>query len=263
VILAKAAAVLKKDAISALRYRNGLLLAAVAPAAQLLTFYYLARAVGPQFRPDGLPYFTFLLVGTGFYTFLLAGMHSFLRAVQESQQTGTLEVLMTTATPAPTLLLLTAVSSFAAGFVQLLFFVGAGLAFFAPALDVSATGAIVVFVLSVAIAISFGVIAAGLQVWTQKGSAVLWLFSSTAWVMAGTLFPVGALPTPVRVLSEWLPLTHALTAMRLAVLQSNSPLLLRESGILFLFALALLPASLLFFSWTVRRARQFGTLSFY
>jgi len=42
-----------------------------------------------------------LLVGTGFYTFLLMGVHAFLQTVQEAQQTGTLEVLMTTSTCHP------------------------------------------------------------------------------------------------------------------------------------------------------------------
>ena len=85
-ILDKAAAVLKKDALTSLRYRNGFVMNAVAPAVQLATFYYLSRAVGPQYRPEGMPYFVYLLVGTGFYTFLLSGMSSFLRSIPETQQ---------------------------------------------------------------------------------------------------------------------------------------------------------------------------------
>ena len=54
-IMGKAAAVLKKDILSAVRYRNGFVFGIVAPAAQLATFYYLSRAVGPQFRPEGMP----------------------------------------------------------------------------------------------------------------------------------------------------------------------------------------------------------------
>ena len=61
-IAEKVLAVLKKDAITAVRYRNGFVLSSVALVAQLATFYYLARAVGPQFRPDGMPYFLFLLI---------------------------------------------------------------------------------------------------------------------------------------------------------------------------------------------------------
>src|SRR5260370_2180828 len=131
-ILDKALAVLKKDALTALRYRNGCVFAIISPAAQLATFYYLSRAVGPQFRPEGMPYFLFLLVGTGFYTFLLSGIHSFLQTIQESQQTGTLEVLMTTCTPPAGLLSLSAISPFTQGILRFLVFVCPGLVLFSP-----------------------------------------------------------------------------------------------------------------------------------
>src|SRR5437899_1580091 len=145
-ILDKALAVLKKDALTALRYRNGFVFAIISPAAQLATFYYLSRAVGPQFRPEGMPYFLFLIVGTGFYTFLIGGIHSFLQTVQESQQSGTLEVLMTTSTPPPVLLLLSAVSAFGTGALQLMFYVGAALMLFAvPHVNIIGCGLVFVF----------------------------------------------------------------------------------------------------------------------
>src|SRR5436853_6320043 len=117
-LLDKMAAILRRDLLSALRYRNGFLLTAFASAAELASFYFLARAIGPGFRPEGVEYFPFLLVGTGFYTFLVMGIHSFVLIVQEAQQTGTLEVLMTTSTPAPVLIFMSAMSSFAGHRVQ-------------------------------------------------------------------------------------------------------------------------------------------------
>jgi ABC-2 type transport system permease protein len=263
VILDKAAAVVKKDFLTALRYRNGLLLNAFAPVAQLIMFYYLARAVGPQFRPEGMPYFLFLLVGTGFYTFLLTGMHSFFRSIQESQQSGTLEVLMTTATPAPLLLSLSVISAFAGGVIQLGLYVGGGLFLFRLPLHVNVMGCIMVFTFSVVIAISVGMIAAGLQLAIHKGSAALWLLGSTAWVVSGTLFPVKALPRPIEIIAQLLPMTHSLAGMRLAVMSDGSPALIREIEVLVAFSVVLVPASISFVSWTLRRARQFGTLSFY
>lgn len=262
-ILDKAAAVVKKDLLTAIRYRNGLILNTVAPLAQLATFYYLSRSVGPQFRPEGIPYFLFLLIGTGFFTFLLTGMHSFLRIIQESQQAGTIEVLMTTATPPAGLLTLSALSAFAAGATQLFFYVGGGILIFRSAVHVNIVASIFVFALSIMIAAAIGIFAAGLQVSIHRGSAVLWFFGSSAWVLAGTLFPVGALPRPVQAVSQLLPLTHSLAAMRLALQSHNSLLLIHEIKILVAFSLALVPLSVMFFSWTIRRARQCGTLSFY
>jgi hypothetical protein len=46
-IIEKLIAVVKKDAITAVRYRNGFVLSSLAQIAQLVTFYYLARAVRP------------------------------------------------------------------------------------------------------------------------------------------------------------------------------------------------------------------------
>jgi ABC-2 type transport system permease protein len=263
-ILDKAVGVLKKDVLTAIRYRNGFVLNAVAPAAQLATFYYLARAVGPQFRPEGMPYFLFLLVGTGFYSFLLTGTYSLLRTIQEAQQSGTLEVLMTTSTRPEVLLGLSAVSAFASAFVQLFFYVALGSVLLARGMHINFLSTALVFTLSMLIATAIGMVAAGLQISIQKGSAVLWALGSSSWLMAGTIFPVAALPRSVRVVSNLLPFTHSLKGMRLAMLQPLGSSALRdEIGILLLFALALSPISIIFFSWTVRRARQLGTLSFY
>lgn len=263
-IVDKAAAVLKKDFVSAVRYRNGLVLNIVAPLMQLATFYYLSRAVGSQFQPDGMPYFLFLLIGTGFYTFLLTGTHSFLRTIQEAQQSGTLEVLMTTSTRPTELLMLSAVSAFAGALIQFLIYVSAGMFVFVPNLIPNFSGVACVFVLSVLIASAIGIFAAGLQISLQKGSAVLWVLGAGSWLIAGTLFPVAALPRPVRLLSAIVPFTHSLAGMRLAVLNTlGSATLYREVVILLAFAVILVPASVCFFSWTVRRARQHGTLSFY
>ena len=263
-ILDKAVAVLKKDALTAIRYRNGFVLSAISPALQLATFYYLSRAVGPQFRPEGMSYFLFLLVGTGFYSFLLTGMYGFLRSIQEAQQAGTLEVLLTTSTRPMVLLLLNAISAFANAFVQLLIYAVLGVVLFSPDVQPNIVGLTLIFAFSLLSAVAIGIVAAGLQVSIQKGSTVLWALGSSSWLLAGTLFPVSALPPAVRVLSNLLPLTHSLTGMRLAISQSlTSPALRSEIEILLLFAFVLLPASLLFFSWTVRRAQLLGTLSFY
>jgi len=264
VMLAKIAAVLRKDMVTAVRYRNGFISNLISPALQLATFYYLARAIGPQFRPDGMSYVMFLIVGTGFYTFLIAGIHSFFQAIQEAQQTGTLEFLMTTATPAPTLLFLSTLSSFAGGFVQFALFVASGILLFATAVKVSVFGALLVIVLSLGVAAAIGLFAAGLQLAIHKGSAVLWLLGSCAWLMAGTLFPVNALPRPLQLLSNWLPFTHSLTGMRLAIFDGgNKAALVHEIGLLAIFSCILLPAGICFFAWTVRRARQYGQLAFY
>ena len=261
-LLDKTAVIVRRDMLTAVRYRTGFLLSAAGAITELAAFYYLARAVGPGFRPEGFEYFSFLLIGTGFYTFLLMSVHAFLETVREAQQTGTLEVLMTTSTSPPVLVFLSTMSAFAANTVTLAFYLIAGLVFGAP-LRPNVVSSLAVFVLSVVVAAAIGLLAAALQLAVQKGAAVVWVLGSV-WFLTGTLFPVATLPRPLRHLADVIPITHSLVGMRLALLEGASLSGVgRELLILAAFALALVPGSLLVFSRTLRRARLAGTLSFY
>jgi ABC-2 type transport system permease protein len=261
-LLDKTAVIMRRDVLTAMRYRTGFVLGAAGAITELAAFYYLSRAVGPGFRPEGIEYFSFLLIGTGFYTFLLMGVHAFLQTVQEAQQTGTLEVLMTTSTSPPVLVFLSTMSAFAANTVTLAFYLIAGLMFGAP-MRPNVISSLAVFGLSVVVAAAIGLLAAALQLAVQKGSAVVWVLGSV-WFLTGTMFPVGTLPRPLGGLAELIPITHSLEGMRLALLKDASlGGVGHELLILAAFALVLVPCSLLVFSWTLRRARLAGTLSFY
>ena len=263
--LDKLLAVARRDLLTVIRHRSGFLIVGGGALAEVAAFYYLARAVGPQYRPEGVEYFSFLLVGTGFYTFLVMGINSFLVIVQEAQQTGTLEVLMTTSTPPPMLVVLSAMSAFAGNMMQLVFYLGAGLLVFrAPFGHVNVPGCVVVLTLSLTVAVGLGILAAALQIAIQKGSMLVWVLGSGAWFMTGTLFPVASLPKPLQILAGMIPITHSLAGMRLALLQgADFSALAQPIKMLALFTVILVPFSLTVFSYTLRRARLQGTLSFY
>src|SRR5581483_4078412 len=98
--------------------------------------------------------------------------------------------------------------------------------------------------------------AAGVQISIHKGSAVLWLVGSGAWLLSGALFPTSALPHAVKLISQLVPFTHSLSGMRFALLAGNSVNLARELELLAFYSVLLVPASLAFFcGWSVRRAR--------
>lgn len=262
----KTYAILRKDFLSSVRYRSAFLMTALGIAAELAAFYYLARAIGPTFRPQGMGYFPFLLIGTGFYTFLMMGINSFLTSVQEAQQSGTLEILMTSRTAPSTLVFLSAISAFSRNILRLAFYFAAGL-FILSGVRLgyrNLLAASVAFILSVAIAVSLGIVSAAIQLGTHKGSAAMWLFGSVAWLMTGTMFPVTVLPAPLLWLAKLIPLTHCLDALRLSLLQGgNLQGAVREIVVLAGFSLLLLPAGLIVFSYMLKRARLQGTLSFY
>jgi ABC-2 type transport system permease protein len=263
-ILDKLAAILRRDLLTALRHRSGFVVTLVGLFVELSAFYYLSRAIGPGFRPDGVAYFPFLLVGTGLYTFFVMSAQAFLSAVQEAQQTGTLEVLMTTSTAPAELIILSAISAFGSSLVNLVVYVFAGVAIFRAAVNANLPACLVVLVFSLAIALAIGIFAATFQIAFQKGSALIWLIGSGLWLLSGATFPVQSLPQPLVALARVVPFTYAIDAMRGALLEGRSIAALASTlTALGLFAVILLPLALLALSVSLRRARQFGSLSFY
>ena len=262
--LDKLYAIFRRDLLTSIRHRSGFVVTMVGVLTELAAFYFLSRAIGPGFRPEGVAYFPFLLVGTGVYTFFVMSAQSFVNAVQEAQQTGTLEVLMTTATAPTELLILSSVSAFAGNLVNLLVYLFAGVAVFRAGVHANLYSCAAVMLCSLAIALALGIVAATLQVAFQRGAALLWLLSSGVWFLSGTMFPVESLPRPLELLARAIPLTYAIDGMRRALLDGQplaaiAPTLL----ILAIFGAILLPLALACLSLSLRRARQNGTLSFY
>src|SRR5271170_5328116 len=170
--LDKLHAILRRDLLTAIRYRSGFVVTLAGVFMELAAFYFLSRAIGPGFRPDGVEYFPFLLVGTGIYTFFVMTAQAFLSAVQEAQQTGTLEVLMTTSTAPAELVILSSISAFAGNLINLLIYIFAGVAVFRASTHANFLSCGIVLILTLAIALALGIAAATLQVAFQKGSAL-------------------------------------------------------------------------------------------
>jgi ABC-2 type transport system permease protein len=263
-ILDKLYAILRRDLLTAVRHRSGFIVQMVGVFTELAAFYFLSRAIGPDFRPDGIAYFPFLLVGTGVYTFFLMSARSFLSAVEQAQQTGTLEVLLTTSTAQAELIVLSSASDFAANLTNLLVYLAAGVAVFRASIHPNLLSCVAVLLLSLIIALSFGIVAATLQIAFQKGSALLWLLSSGLWFLSGAMFPIHSLPRPFEVLARCTPLVYAIDGMRGALLGRESiSAMAGPLAVLAAFAAVLLPLSLAGLSISLRSARQNGTLSFY
>jgi len=260
----KLVAILRRDLLTAVRHRNGFVLTLVGVLTELAAFYYLSRAIGPGFRPDGVEYFPFLLVGTGVYTFFVMSAQAFLSAVQEAQQTGTLEVLMTTSTAPAELLILSAISAFAGTLVNLFVYVFVGVTVFRAAIHANLFTCLVVLVLCLLIAVAIGIVAATFQVAFQKGSAMIWLLGSGLWFLSGVMFPVASLPYPLAVIARAVPFTYAIEAMRGALIEGRTvaamaPMLAALAG----FGVVMLPLALGGLSLSLRQARRCGTLSLY
>jgi ABC-2 type transport system permease protein len=264
-ILDRLLAVCRRDVLTAARRRNGAILQAAGWIAQLAGFLFLARAVGPGFRPDGFDYFSFLVVGTGFYSFLLLAISAFVETVREAQTSGTMEVLMTSVTPGWLVIVLSAFSVLASRCLQLVLFVAVGLLLFgARTSGVNVGGTVAVLLLAGLTAMAIGVAAAALELWMQRGTALVWMLGTVTWLFSGAMFPIAALPHSIRAIAAATPFAVAISALRLAVLDSRA-FSFASAPVLMLLAwtVLLLPVSAWIFSRVVRWARRAGTLSAY
>lgn len=261
----KLTAVIRRDLLTAIRYRGGVIVYVMGMLADIAGAYFLARAVGSGFRPDGVDYFSFLLVGTGVAQMLMLAISMFVNAIQEAQVTGTMEVLMTTPTRPVVIVLLGASSAFIGRVLSLLLYLAVGVVFFqAPIHNPNVPAFVVVLLLAVTASVAIGILAASVQVLMQKGSAVVWLFGSIVWLFSGVMFPVSVLPQPFRAVADAIPLTHAMYALRMALFK-GSPWSEMAGPVLTLlaFTLLLVPLSLWIFSVALTHSRRAGTLSFY
>jgi len=261
----KLRAVVRRDLLTALRYRRAYWMMWLGIALELASFYYLARAVGPGFRPEGMDYYSFLLAGTALYTFLLLGVNAFVDAVHEAQASGTMEVLMSTSTTPAVTIGLSAISTVAGRLLHAVVYIALGAFLFAvplPLPDPAAT--LAVLLLSTLLVVAIGILGAALQVWLQRGNALVWLLGAAGTLLTGAMFPVSALPDWLQAVARAIPLTYALSAFRTVLLQRGTladvalPL-----GVLALYVAVLIPLSLAVFSFVIRNARRDGSLAWY
>jgi ABC-2 type transport system permease protein len=76
------------------------------------------------------------------------------------------------------------------------------------------------------------------------------------------MYPVSVLPEPLRILARLIPVTYSLEGMRAALLSGAAWNQLWPSiAALLIFAVILIPASFVAFSWALRRTKITGTLT--
>ncbi|HUQ50564.1 MAG TPA: ABC transporter permease [Terriglobales bacterium] len=262
---AKLGAIWKRDLLTAMRGSLGFGLVVVASVVELATFYFLARSVGPNFRPEGIDYFWFLLIGTAFFDLLLSSTRSLVQNLREAQISGVMEVLMTTSTPAVVIILLQALSGVLTKVGSAALYVVLGVVLFRIQLPTPNLPAVLItLVLAILLAMSMALVAAGLQVWLQRGDTATVLLGIVTGFFSGVLFPISVLPDGLRLMAQLNPFAHALTAFRLALLRGASlPTLAEPLTILAGWCAVGLPLGFLIFAFALRRSRSNGSLGFY
>ncbi|MCA9972415.1 MAG: ABC transporter permease [Anaerolineales bacterium] len=262
-------AFLVRDFYTEVSYRTGFLVGLGGILFRVFIFYFLAQLVNDSAAPllseyDG-DYFAFLLIGIAFGSYFSTGLTGFATALRQSQTTGTLEALLMTPTSVSTVIVGSAAWSYTYTTFRVLVYLLVGTLFLGLNLQgANVLAALVSLLLAIVSFASIGIITAGVIMIIKRGDPITALFGNLANLIGGVYYPIEILPAWLQAPAKLLPITYALRAMRLALINDASwaevaPDLL----VLALFCVVLFPVSLLLFRFAVDRARADGSLAHY
>lgn len=262
-----AAAFIKRDWYVETSYRLAFLMDLVSIFFSVAVFYFVGELIGTQALPFleefGGDYFAFVLVGIAFSRYFGVGISSFANNLRQAQTTGTLEAMLVTPTSLSTIILSSSLWNFGFATVQVLAYLLLGWLFLGVQIGhANLLAAGLILGLSIVVFCSLGILAASFVMVLKRGDPITWFFNASFTLLGGVYYPITILPEWMQTLSNLLPVTYGLRAMRHALLQGAGLVALLPDLIpLTLFGIFLLPVSLLVFRKAVLRARQDGSLT--
>lgn len=262
-------AFLVRDFYTETSYRLGFLVSVGGIFFRVFIFYFLAQLVNESAAPflsayNG-DYFAFVLIGIAFGGYFSTGLTGFATALRHSQTTGTLEAMMMTPTPVSLLIVGSALWSYTYTTFRVLVYLLIGVLLLDVSLaQANVLAALVSLLLAIVSFASIGIMAASIIMVIKRGDPIAALFGNVANLVGGVYYPIEILPDWLQFVARLLPITYALQAMRLSLLNGASWAELAPDLLaLLLFCLILFPLSLLTFRYAVEQARADGSLAQY
>ena len=265
-IYKKALTFIKRDFIIATSYRFAFLLQIAGILFSVLTFYFLARMFGgtavPYLEPYGGDYFSFVLIGIAFSTYLMTGLGSFSGSIRNEQMMGTLEAMLVTPTRTSVIIVFSALWNFIFTSIRVLAYLLVGVFLFDVNMsNANIVAALITLILTIICFSSLGILSASFIMVLKQGDPINWAFSAVSGLLGGVFYPITVLPQWLQNFSHILPITYSLRAMRHALLQGYSLAALAPDIVaLALFSLVMLPLGIVAFKFAVRRAKEDGSL---
>jgi ABC-2 type transport system permease protein len=267
-MLAKPLAFLQRDLRIAMTYRLSFVQSVLTLAIGLVSVDFVSRFVNegspPTLAEYDNDYFGFALVGMAIALFVQSIVGLFAGAVRSAQVTGTLDVILGSRTTCLTFLGGSALYGFLYAFVKLIAALLIGSLLIGPQPDSGGMlVAVAALVLTTAAFTGVGILSAAFVVLFKQREPFTAAFITLSLLLGGVLYPTSVMPSPLEQLANWLPLTHAVDAMRAALLQQQGFSTATEHLAVLLAFATLLPLGTIAFEFAVRSARASGSLSHY
>ena len=250
-------------------YRIAALLRLLGFVSVVASLLFLSRFVGAAVNPHlagyAGNYLGFVVIGVLVADLQNVGISGLAHRIRAAQMMGTLEAEV--ATPAPPWMVLGAppVYEFGAAALRATGYLAGAKPLLG--LDLSRANWLSVLIVAPLVVAAFtglGLLAAGTTMLVRRLNPVANIVGSLSFFLSGVMYPVSVLPGWLRAMGNLLPLTHALTALRGALLAGAGPSAMKDSLLALLaFSAALAPAGVAVFVYALRRARDDGSLSHY
>jgi ABC-2 type transport system permease protein len=230
----------------------------------LVTFRFISKLVSGNTALKIGDYFTFAVIGLVMAQILEGMLSAPATNVRQEQVQGTLEVLATApmkpASLAAGWIAYPMAQSIVTGAVMLGVGAALGLKFHSPDW---AAGALALALSALAFA-GLGLLAAGFVLIAQQAAGITSWITAGLGLLSGVLFPLTLFPGWLRFLAQFSPVTHALGALRGALLHGQGIGALRgDLAALVAAAGVLIPLGIGAVSFGLRRARIRGTIATY
>lgn len=255
-------AFLRRDVTLATSYRLAFFMSIGRSVFPLLVLYLPAKLMGDieSTREFG-GFLPFSVIGLGTMNFFMASYGSLANSLRSEQSMGTLESVLMAPITLSTLVLASSSWSFLWSTASAVLFIGGGALLYGIAMPGNLALALLFIAITTLVFVSIGVFSASFAMVWKRGDPIGPLISTLFFLLGGIIYPPKILPSWIAAISQVLPVTHGVEALREVLLQDAS--FVQVSGhfwVLCAYAALLLPGSLYAFSQAVRKATRDGTL---
>lgn len=211
----------------------------------------------------GGSYFSFVVVGVSFSGLLFIFQNGLPASLQNAQSAGTLEAIFTTQATIWQFMMGSSAYSFLFSSISSVIYLSIGSIVFGVRLTkVNFLSAAIIFALGAACYISMGLISSGFVLIFKRGNPLDWFLSAFSGIVGGIVYPTTLLPAFLRTISKLIPITYTLEGLRKSLLLSAGLKEIMPQIIpLLMLVLILAPISIIFLSYSMRKARRDGSLA--
>ncbi|HOX28415.1 MAG TPA: ABC transporter permease [bacterium] len=259
----------RRDFLEEFSYRFKIFLELLSTVTYASIFYFVAKifsgVVPESLSKYGGDYFSFVLIGLAFTGYLNTGLNTFTTTIRNEQMLGTLEYIISTPTPLSLVFTARLVWNFIYNSFTLLLYLAFGIVFLSANYPHVNWAAIpLIMILSLAAFNGLGMISAGFILVYKRGDPINLIFSFASMLLGGVFFPVEVLPGTLKTASSFVPMTYTLRLMRDACIEgAGFRALVPDLAVLSIICAVLVPASFIFFSAALNKAKRDGSLTHY